>query len=556
MGMKKIFEEGKKEFKRRSAFRKENKNLKQKQKVYSQQLTELGKKAWESKLDMKSYGNLDNLLSGTQKQQDELKTQLAELEKQKQETEDKRKEKNESYESRQKEVAEKKKEVDSRLNEEEKTLKQAQKESEQAKDRLDRIAKEEEQLHKKATAAETPGEEKKQIEEKLAGFAKEKEELDKKVQETDDTIENTTERIKPIEEESSKLQDQIDQIRAEQREVVGELDKSLSEIKNQINDGNKKLTEVTKEQEENFGQLGEKLAGAEITDESVRAEFSDVKTTEKEMAEIKVEIEKLEQEGTPESRSALWKMVGLIGAFLAVVVIVIVVLVLLFGSGDKAKDQTIIPGLTPTTKSIPQDVPSALGKYKKMAELLGKKSEGKSKQPPMTMEEAREKMNTATEEIKKRSQQIQGKEIVVSDKAALIAALPTVSGWQMKEPSYDKGSFGQLETAHLSTVYTSTGPDPQQIDVDITDTATASAILQVTKMFFSMNINREDENGYQKISTYNNIQVIEKYRKQRQRMEITFIVKDRYLVVLRSKGENIQALLKAFMTKFDLSKLQ
>ena len=556
MGLKDIFKDGTKEFKRRFALRKENKNLKQKQKVYSQQLTILGKKAWESKLDIDSFGNLEGLISGTQKQQDELKAQLDKLEKQKQETEDIKKEKNETFEARKKEVEEKKKEVDSRLDEERDTLKDAKKESENAIDRLERIAKDEERLNKKAADPQTPGEEKNEIKQTLDSFVGEREELNRKSAEAAEIIKITTEKIKPIEEESSKLQEEIDRIRAEQKEVIGELDKSLSDIGMQINENNKKLTEVTKEQEENFEQLGEKLSGAGISDEAVGSELSEVKTTEKEMAEIKVGIEKLEQEGTPASRSALWKMVGVLAGFLGAIIVVIIVLMLLFGSGDKKADSIAVPGVTQTTESLPATTTAALEKYKQMTEAGRQKTDSKTSQAPKDMKEAMEQMQTATGEIKKRSEQLQGKEIVVADKAALATVLPTVDGWKMEEPVYDKGTFGQLETANLRATYTSTGADSLRVDVDITDTATASALLSGTKMFISMNIAHDNENKYRKISDYNGVRLIENYDKRSKRMEFTFIVKDRYLVAMRSKGEKSLAILKDFITKLDFSKLE
>ena len=104
MGIKEIFQQGSQEFKRRSAVRKEKRGLQEKQKIYSQQLTLLGKKAWESSIDITPYANLKELIATTGKQLEELKTQLEESEKQKQATEETKKQKNEAFDSQLKEV--------------------------------------------------------------------------------------------------------------------------------------------------------------------------------------------------------------------------------------------------------------------------------------------------------------------------------------------------------------------------------------------------------------------------------------------------------------------
>ncbi|UCH93405.1 MAG: hypothetical protein JSV88_24445, partial [Candidatus Aminicenantes bacterium] len=311
MDLKEIFQEGMKELKRRSALFREKRYLRQKEKLYAQQLTALGKKAWESQIDLTAYGNIEGLLSTTQTQQEELKNQLEKLEKQKQNTEEKRKQENDSFESRRKQVEEKKKEVDFRLDKEKKVLKDAQRESGNATNRLHHIAKEEEQLKRKAADEDTSNIEKTEIQRKLDAFVLEKEELYKKIKEAEETTKAANEKITPIEEESDKLEKEIDDIRAQQKEVIGELDQSLSETRGKINECNNKLRELNKEQDGYFEQLGEKLAGAGAADEAICTELSNVRAVEKEMATIKGKIEKLDQAETPDSRSAFWRMIAI-----------------------------------------------------------------------------------------------------------------------------------------------------------------------------------------------------------------------------------------------------
>jgi hypothetical protein len=156
--------------------------------------------------------------------------------------------------------------------------------------------------------------------------------------------------------------------------------------------------------------------------------------------------------------------------------------------------------------------------------------------------------------MKKKSEQIQGKKIVVSDKATLMAVLPTISGWTREEPEYEKGSFAQLETSHIRTIYT--GPNSKKIKVRITDTASASVALQTWRIIFQMNLARDDDRGYQKITTVNNIPVIERYDRKSREISLGFIVKDRYMVELESQGIDSVSLLKNLVPQLHLSKLE
>lgn len=531
MGIKEIFQQGWKELRRKSALLQAKRELKQKEKVYEEQLTALGQKAWESKLDIDAYENVKELLTSARKQQDDLKAQLEDLEKRKKETEEKKKQENETFDSQLKEVGDKKKGIDDRLEDERKALKEAQKEMDSAKKRLTEITGEKDRLNKKAADADTPGEEKNQIPGKLEALDKEKAELDETVGTRAEEINGLLEAIKPIQEESDQFQKQIDDIRARQKQVIGELEKAISEIKKEMDGCKDKLKEVDEEQEKNFKLLGEKLAAAGVTDEAVASEMAAVQATEKEMAGIDTEIETLERQGSAAAKSAFWQMIGIVAGGVVLLIIIIVLLSMLFKSCDKNK-----------TADTRDDTTAAA-----VSETAGEKDEKSGKTAPQTIEDV-------TAVLKERSEKIHGKDIMVADKDTLTAALPNVRGWEMKPPAYGKQAFGQMETSQLTTTYT--GPDSKEIEVTLVDTATASAVLQPLKIMLSLNRTREDENGYEKITAYKGMKVIEKYDKQSKRARFSFIVNNRYIVHLDSRGDNSVKLLKDFITKFDLSKLQ
>lgn len=562
MGIKQIFQQGMNEFKRQSALRKEKRNLSQKQTLLSQQLTEVGKKAWEAKLEISQYGNSKELITTAQNQIDELNARLTNLESQKQELETTKSEKNDAFNSQRTGVEDKKKEVDTLLDNEKKQFKNAQKEMSNADSRIKQINKEEEQLNTKAAAAETPQEEKNEIPKKLETLKTEKEQLQAKWNTASTTAKATEEKIKPLEEESAKYQEEIDGIKEEQRQVIGELDDSLAKVNKEASDNKQDLAEITKDQDKNFETLGEKIAGAGVTDEAVASELGAVNITKKEIGDIEVSVQSLEHQGTTASRSAFWKMIGIIAAGVAAVVVIIILLSMLFG-GKKSPEEELVSVLSRGGKNVTPDQAEAIKQIgKKMMEQKMKEEAEKDtedpgesdEQAPQTPEEAMKKMNEMTEAIKDQSEQMAGKKIVAADKAALMAVLPDIAGWTRENTSFNKRSFGQLEYADLETTYK--GPGDREIRVHISDTAAASAMLRMYRVFFSMNMTKEDDDGYEKISTYGSTQVIEKFRKNPSNASFVFIVKDRYLVELKTDGEDPIDQLKEFLPTLDLSKLE
>ncbi len=158
------------------------------------------------------------------------------------------------------------------------------------------------------------------------------------------------------------------------------------------------------------------------------------------------------------------------------------------------------------------------------------------------------------EEMKKQSEAMQGGKIVIAEKDTLVSALPRLDGWQMAEPRYSKSAFGGIETSFVETDYT--GGGDKTIQAKITDIGTAAAMLAPFKMVLQMKLSNENENGYQKISDFNGIPVIEKFEKADQRAEVTLLIRDRIIVQLKSKGEGSPGLLKECLGKMDLSKLK
>jgi hypothetical protein len=524
MGIKQIFQEGMQEWRRKSSVNKGKRDLKGKERVYGDQLTALGKKAWESKLTIDSYGDVKDALANTQKQQDDLKALLDELQKKKLETEETKKQQNEQFDKNRKEIEEKKKGVDSRLNEEKNALKAAQKESEQASSRLAQIPKDRENLNKKSVDPATPEPEKTQVRDKLSKLGTEEDELKRKYQEKTDAIKGLSEKIAPIQEESDGLQKQIDEIKAEQKKVIGELDKTLADNKKDTDANNTKLKEADNVQLGNFKQLGEKLVAANVSDANVADEMTAIRATEKDMADINSQVGSLENQKSEASAGAYKKMIAIIIGGVLLIIAIIVALVIL---------------LSPKKPADP---------LSQLMSQMGKNS------PSGDIQDLAKQMEKGLGGLKEQSENIQGKKIAAADEGTLKSVLPNVGGWNANNPSYSKGAFGEIETANVHATYI--GPDSKEVHVEVTDTASVSALLMPVKMIFSMNLSVDNDEKSEKISTYNGTPVIESYDKRTQEASFGFILKDRYIIGLRTKSENGPDLLKQFMSKMDLSKLQ
>ena len=522
MGLKSIFREGMKERRRKKSLRKGKNELQKKQEIYGQRLTTLGQKAWETKINIAAYADLQPRLTTAQQQLDDLAAQAEKLQKQKQTAEEERKRESERFAADQNAVEAKKKIVDGNLQEQKNALTAVQKEAEQAVNRLKAIAAERVQLEMKIAAATTPDNEKIAGQNKLAGMAIEEGELKTKIREKEEAGNAGSAKITPLQEESGRLQKQIDSIKSEQKQVVGGWDKKISTLNQEITGSSNKKKETEKTQGANYKQLGEKLAASGAGNEKINPELATVKSTQTEMESIVQGINNLEGQKDAAAVSAYKKMMAIIIAGVVLLAAIIILLLMLLSPKDKG---------TPLSRLFDQTGTSA------------KDMQGVAQQ----MEKGLSGINSASEKI-------QGKKIIAAAETTLKAVLPSMAGWQMENLSYGRGMVGELETAHLQADYT--GPGSRKITANITDAGGASMLLVPVRMLFSMRITIDNEERYQKVSVYNDIPVAERYDKRNLEASFAIIIKDRYLIELETKAENGLELLKEFMDKLDLSPLQ
>jgi predicted nucleic acid-binding Zn-ribbon protein len=521
MGLKSIFQEGMKERRRKKSLRSKKNEFKSKEKSYGEQLTALGKKAWEAKIDISIFGDLKAALGNVQKNLDDLRAQAEKLLKQKGESEAVKKQENDRLNSGQNEMEEKKRDVDRRLNEKKNAWQALQKEAEQATSRLAAIAVESTRLGGKTADTATAETEKNEIAKQLASLAKEGEELKARIKEKEESSEPINLQIAPLQEETGQLQKQIESIRAEQKKMSAEMDQKIVSLTKEMDGTKSKITESEKMQNLDFNRLGEKLATAQHQDPNIAKEIAAARTVKTEMEGIQSLMGGLERQKDESQVSAYKKMMAIIISGIVLLTAIIAALFIL---------------LAPKKNESPF---GALGGHEGAAAA--------------SMENLAQQMQKGFGGIKAESEKIQGKKIIAAAEVTLKAVLPSMAGWQMENPSYSRGTVGELETAHLQTEYA--GPESRKIHVNITDAGGASALLVPVKMLFAMKITIDNEETYQKVSVYNNIPVAERYDKRNQEASFGVIIRDRYLIELKTKAENGLELLKDFMNKLDFSQL-
>jgi hypothetical protein len=300
-----------------------------------------------------------------------------------------------------------------------------------------------------------------------------------------------------------------------------EIDQKIVSLTKEMDGTKSKIAKSEKIQNLDFNRLGEKLATAQHQDPNIAKEIAAARTVKTEMEGIQSLMGGLERQKDESQVSAYKKMMAIIISGIVLLTAIIAALFIL---------------LAPKKNESPF---GALGGHEGAAAA--------------SMENLAQQMQKGFGGIKAESEKIQGKKIIAAAEVTLKAVLPSMAGWQMENPSYSRGTVGELETAHLQTEYA--GPESRKIHVNITDAGGASALLVPVKMLFAMKITIDNEETYQKVSVYNNIPVAERYDKRNQEASFGVIIRDRYLIELKTKAENGLELLKDFMNKLDFSQL-
>jgi DNA repair exonuclease SbcCD ATPase subunit len=353
MGLKQIFQEGMKERKRRKALNKVSGEFKDKEKVHAGQLTALGQKAWETRIDISAYADLKAALGDMQKALDDLRTQAELLQKQKQEGEAKKKQENERLNAALKDIESKKRQEDSQLSEKKNALQGEQKESQRALSRLAAIARERSQLQNKSANPAVTDAEKTEIAAGLELLAREEEELKSSNQAREAAGKPLAAAIAALQEESARLQKLLDEMRQEQKKVNSELDKQLTALAGELAKVREKTKEIEARQRLQFRDLGEKLANAQGVAPEIAKEMAAVLNARTEMQGVQSLIGGLERQKDEGQASAYKKMRAiLIAAVLLVAALAVALFLLLSPKKEATPLEALLQGSGKTVQQL------------------------------------------------------------------------------------------------------------------------------------------------------------------------------------------------------------
>lgn len=337
MGFKQICKNGFEEFKRRSKIKKLKRKLTIKEREFSDELTLLGQKAWESKLDLSEYSDITKHIISSQNDLDGITKKKKEQEKQKSLIEQKRKSENENFNSQIKAIEAQKREVDLKLVELNKESREIQKEIDRIQDRLNQIKRDKEKLELKISDNQTTDEEKVHIEKKIQSIEEERNNLELKPEKLSKKKDELLESMMPFEDQSSKFQAKIDEIRKEQKTLSEKYDQELKKIQREISDCQEEQKKANREKIDYFHKLGKALFSSNFVNKSVNTELSTVRNASSEIKNQEMDIKSLEESGTPESKRALWKLSGLAAALFVVIVGVIFIVITISKPSERRK---------------------------------------------------------------------------------------------------------------------------------------------------------------------------------------------------------------------------
>ena len=541
MSLKIIFEQGMQERRRRRALVKQGRDLKDKQKALEENLVNLGHKAWESKTDISIFPELQSTLNEAQKALDALAAGGEELRKQQQKLEDKRKRETERLDTTRKGVEGKKRDLDKRIHEQNSQLEADRKETRRANERLTAIERERSQLETTGTDSAAGEEEKIDAVKKMDLFGQEERALRAGIDARLTAGKPIEILVSSLQEESDQMQKQLDDLREEQKEILGELDKKVTAVKNDLSDNKTRTQEMEGRRDSQYRSLGEKLADAWDDYPGLAEEKAAVDKVRGEQDTIQAEITGLEHQKDEGRVGAYKKMMAMIVGCILLLIALIVALVLLFSPGksavspggrtdrsEVAQSEASTPGIRTTTGTPAEDTAS-------FSESETWKGEVKN-----------------MSDIKARSEAIQGGKITIAPESVLGTALPAVDGWQRSEPVYNRSSFQEMESATLETRYTS-GND--SVRVHVTDAGTASSLLASMKMALAMNIHVDNESRFSRVTSIKGVAAVEGLDKKDGEATIAMVIKDRYIVELRTEAKGGLDLLREFAARLDISGL-
>ena len=133
----------------------------------------------------------------------------------------------------------------------------------------------------------------------------------------------------------------------------------------------------------------------------------------------------------------------------------------------------------------------------------------------------------------------------------LIAMLPKVEGWEMREPQGQRMT-SPFPTASAEAVYRS---GASRVEVEIVDTANNQMLLAPISMFLQVGYAQESTRGYEKAMQLNGHPGWEKWDISSKRGEVNALVGKRFIVTVKGNNVDDTKVLQQFAQRVDFNTL-
>ena len=133
----------------------------------------------------------------------------------------------------------------------------------------------------------------------------------------------------------------------------------------------------------------------------------------------------------------------------------------------------------------------------------------------------------------------------------LIAMLPKVEGWEMREPQGQRMT-SPFPTASAEAVYRS---GASRVEVEIVDTANNQILLAPISMFLQVGYAQESTRGYEKAMQLNGHPGWEKWDISSKRGEVNALVGKRFIVTVKGNNVDDTKVLQQFAQRVDFNSL-
>lgn len=133
----------------------------------------------------------------------------------------------------------------------------------------------------------------------------------------------------------------------------------------------------------------------------------------------------------------------------------------------------------------------------------------------------------------------------------LIAMLPKVEGWEMREPQGQRMT-SPFPTASAEAVYRN---GASRVEVEIVDTANNQMLLAPISMFLQVGYAQESTRGYEKAMPLNGHPGWEKWDISSKRGEVNALVGKRFIVTVKGNNVDDTKVLQQFAQRVDFNSL-